>query len=170
MSRLAFVSEENSGWHIIKLNGDIVEGSKAVMSGLQDSIGEHCIFDFRNVRSINTCGIAEWIEFMGTFSPGRSVIYDACSSNIVMLINMVPAFKGTAEVRSLYRTYFCDSCSKTVEVAVVKDQNMPTAEMLKANPSIDDEMSCNQCSDAKELEAEVPADEFYEFLNEDSDR
>ena len=167
MSKLAFAQEENNGWNIVRLNGDIVEGSKSVLKGLENSVGQYCIFDFRNVSSINTCGIAEWIEFLGEFEKDRSVLFDACSSNIVMLINMVPAFQGSAEIRSLYRTYFCDACAKTVEVAVVKDNNMPTVAGLKENPEIDDEIKCGQCPKAETLEAEVPSEEFYEFLNKD---
>lgn len=168
MARLAYSHDESGGWDVVKLNGDIVEGSKDILSQLSNTAGKHCIFDFRNISSINTCGIAEWIEFMAEFGKERDVLYDACSSNIIMLINMVPAFKGKAEVRSLFRTYFCDECSKTIEVPVVKDQNLPTAAALKSNPQLDDEINWQGCDPSHVLEAEVPADEFYEFVNEDA--
>ena len=168
MTKLAFSRVEENGWHIVKLNGAIVEGSKEILSPMNKLNGSNYIFDFRNIASINTCGIAEWIEFMSEFGPGKNIIYDACSSNIVMLINMVPAFKGSAQVRSLFRTYYCDQCSKTVEMAVIKGENMPENNTLKSNPNIDDEVNCNQCKDSYLLEAEVPAEEFYEFLLEDS--
>ncbi|MDA9950966.1 hypothetical protein N9D31_00185 [Oligoflexaceae bacterium] len=168
MTRLTFSRGEEDGWITVKLNGAIIEGSKEAVSSLTNQPDKKIIFDFENVTSINTCGIAEWIKFISDFGKQKNVIYDACSSNIIMLINMVPAFRGGAEIRSLFRTYFCDKCEKTIEVAVVKGKNMPSARELKENPNFDDEIKCSKCNGEEPLEAEVPAEEFFEFIFEEN--
>lgn len=69
-----------------------------------------------NIKSINSCGIREWIKWVGTAGPAN-VIYHECPKVIVDQINMVQGFlPSTGKVMSFYVPYFSDDAGseKTV--------------------------------------------------------
>jgi hypothetical protein len=61
-----------------------------------------------NVKSINSCGIREWIKWVGT-AGGAPVQYFDCPKIIVDQINMVQGFlPATGKVMSFYVPYYSD--------------------------------------------------------------
>lgn len=68
------------------------------------------------VKGINSCGIREWIKWVGT-SGGAKVTYHECPKVIVDQINMVQGFLPTGgKVESFYVPYYSDEAGseKTV--------------------------------------------------------
>ena len=65
------------------------------------------IINFRDVKSINSCGIRTWVNFLKDLS-GREVVYEECPPIIVRQMNMVPSFLGSAKVVSVYVPYVSD--------------------------------------------------------------
>jgi anti-anti-sigma regulatory factor len=63
--------------------------------------------NFRDVKSINSCGIRSWVNFLKDIA-GRQVVYEECPPIIVRQMNMVPSFLGAAKVVSVYVPYVSD--------------------------------------------------------------
>lgn len=64
--------------------------------------------DLSGIRSINSCGIREWIKWIGTAS-GAAIVYDQCPKVIVDQINMVDGFlPSNAKVNSFFVPYYND--------------------------------------------------------------
>jgi hypothetical protein len=61
-----------------------------------------------SVKSINSCGIREWIKWIGGAS-GTKVVYHECPKIIVDQINMVQGFlPANAKVQSFFVPYYND--------------------------------------------------------------
>ncbi|MEN0058314.1 MAG: hypothetical protein AAGB31_05730 [Bdellovibrio sp.] len=64
--------------------------------------------DLNGLKSINSCGIREWIKWMGT-SEGASVSFQNCPKVIVDQMNMVDGFlPSNGKVLSFYVPYYND--------------------------------------------------------------
>ena len=65
-------------------------------------------FDLNSVKSINSCGIREWIKWLGTNSNAK-MTYVNCPKIIVDQINMVDGFlPHNGKVLSFYVPYYND--------------------------------------------------------------
>lgn len=64
--------------------------------------------DLGTLKSINSCGIREWIKWMGT-APAAKISFTQCPKVIVDQINMVDGFlPGNAKVVSFFVPYYND--------------------------------------------------------------
>lgn len=58
------------------------------------------------LKSINSCGIREWIKWMGT-APAAKIVWHECPKVIVDQINMVDGFlPANGQVQSFYVPYY----------------------------------------------------------------
>jgi len=72
--------------------------------------------ELENVKSINSCGIREWIKWMGT-AGGAGVQYHKCPKIIVDQINMVQGFlPATGKVMSFYVPFYNDDSGEEKSV------------------------------------------------------
>ena len=72
--------------------------------------------NLENVKSINSCGIREWIKWIGTGGTA-AVTYLLCPKIIVDQINMVQGFlPANGKVLSFYVPYFCDESGEEKNV------------------------------------------------------
>lgn len=72
--------------------------------------------ELQNVKSINSCGIREWIKWMGTAGPA-GVQYFNCPKIIVDQINMVQGFlPTTGKVMSFYVPFYNDDSGEEKSV------------------------------------------------------
>lgn len=68
------------------------------------------------VKSINSCGIREWIKWMGS-ATGAEIVWHECPKVIVDQINMVDGFlPGNAKVMSFYVPYYNDDAGSEKNV------------------------------------------------------
>lgn len=66
------------------------------------------VFDFSDVKGINSCGIREWIRWIGPHSK-VAMVYKNCPKIIVDQINMVDGFlPSNGFVESFYVPYYSD--------------------------------------------------------------
>jgi hypothetical protein len=66
----------------------------------------HVDLHLGNIKGINSCGIREWIKWIGT-AGGATVQYHECPKMIVDQINMVQGFlPAKGQVMSFYVPYF----------------------------------------------------------------
>lgn len=64
--------------------------------------------DLSGLKSINSCGIREWIKWMGT-APSAAIVFNHCPKVIVDQINMVDGFlPSNAKVQSFFVPYYND--------------------------------------------------------------
>ena len=67
--------------------------------------------DMGGVRSMNSCGAREWINWLSNSS--MTAIYLRCSQTIVMQFNMIKDFLQNGEkVESFLVPTFCETCRK----------------------------------------------------------
>ena len=91
----------------VKLKGPINEESGKVLSDLYDKPNKTIIFDFSKVDYVNSLGIRSWINFLRHIQEGRTIYFEHCTPDIVMQMNMMAHFKGSAIVSSFYGEYSC---------------------------------------------------------------
>jgi hypothetical protein len=116
-------------------------------------------FDLREVQSINSCGVREWMQFMRQFISGRALVMVRCSPAIVLQLNSVHNFRGAARIESVVAPYVCGKCGNEEEhvldlardVVVDKDKSMHV-------PSF----RCAECSTALEFD-DVP-ERYLRFI------
>lgn len=107
MSKFDIKMEKSGDQFKVNVSGVIDEDvdfnaySLAGASNIEMNLGD--------VKSINSCGIREWIKWMGTVS-GAKVVYHNCPKIIVDQINMVQGFlPANGKVMSFFVPYYSDN-------------------------------------------------------------
>ena len=143
---------------LIEYIGPIDAEAEVHLAQLLPKLGKNLVFNFRQVESVNSCGVRSWINFMRELEKEeRNIKFEECTSEIVMQINMIPSFKGKAHIASVYGGYVCDECGHEESVLFTEGKNLPE------DP--DDELpsvTCSQCG--SEMELEEMEEEYFAFL------
>lgn len=108
------------------------------------------------VKSINSCGIREWIKWIGT-AGGAAVTYVDCPKVIVDQINMVQGFlPPQGQVSSFFVPYFAEESGeeKAVIFSLGKEY---TSDGEVSPPMIKD-------STGQEMEMDVIEAKYFKFL------
>lgn len=134
---------------IVQLDGAIDEDT--VFDELHH-LDSPVIFDFKNVTSINSCGIRTWVNFLKDLGT-KKVFYMQCPPLIVRQMNMVPSFMGNATVLSVFVPYVCDKCESEKLVKVGSEQ-------FKSN--LEDAMKCDQCNEG-DMELDGHPQQYFAF-------
>lgn len=148
----------NGEWEKLTYIGAINEDSEVHLPPLLQSLGQKVIVNFRQVENVNSCGVRAWITFMRDLEKGRSIIFEECTPEIVSQINMIPNFKGKADVQSIYGGYTCPNCGNQQNHLFVKGKNLPTSAGDGA-----EEVKCSKCGNATELDE--LEEEFFAWLD-----
>lgn len=111
-------------------------------------------FNFDKITMINSCGIREWIKFLGTIPESAHIIYNNCPQIIIEQINMVHGFfrKG-ASIQSFYAPYYCEKCGTESKIHLTQDQVVNRKAPKKA---------CPKCGTDAEFDA-IEA-QYFSFL------
>lgn len=125
---------KSEGKSIVFLQGDIDEDS--VFDELL-ALGSPVVLDFKDVTSINSCGIRNWVNFLKNLV-GREIYYQQCPPLIVRQMNMVPSFVGHANVLSVFAPYVCEHCEE--EKLVLIDKN-------GFKGAIEESFPCTKCKE-----------------------
>lgn len=106
MGKLDLKIEKNGDTFNVKMGGVIdedVDFSQYPLAGAKT-----VTLQLNDVKSINSCGIREWIKWMGSGNSAQ-IIYENCPKVIVDQINMVDGFlPPNAQVSSFYVPYYND--------------------------------------------------------------
>ena len=148
---------QQNGKDYVKYNGPINEEAEVHLTRLIETLGNNVVFNFRNVEYVNSCGVRAWINFMRELEKGRSVTFEECTPEIVMQMNMIPSFKSSASVFSVYASYHCDNCDNRQFEIFVNGKNLPVSEDAQLPP-----INCKKCG-TKNIEMEELEDEFFAF-------
>jgi anti-anti-sigma regulatory factor len=149
---------QKDGWDHVNYHGPIDAEAEVHLSQLLPKLGKQVVFNFKSVDSVNSCGVRSWINFMRDLQKDqRKVVFEECTGEIVMQINMIPSFKGSATINSVYGCYVCDECGHEEDVLFESGRNLPE--------SPDQElpgMTCSQCG--AEMELEEMEEEYFAVL------
>ena len=154
---IAINIEKNGDWEKLMYTGPINEEAEVHLNQLTTQLGPKVIINFKQVTMVNSCGVRGWVNFMRTLEQNREIIYEECTSEIVMQINMIPSFKGTAKIKSVFGAYSCEDCGNNENVLFENGKNLPASE--------DDEVDAPKCgSCGEEMEMEELEEEFFAFV------
>ena len=140
----------------VHLNGDIDEN--ADLYDLHPQLRGKVVLDLGGVRRINSAGVREWVNFIHEAEPltdGISLL--KCSPAIVMQMNMISNFRGTANVSSFFAPLVCPACH------IERDELIElTPELAAALPGELPEFKCPKCGALLELD-DIP-ERYFAFL------
>lgn len=112
--------------------------------------------DFDSVKSINSCGIREWIKWVGS-SGATQVQYKNCPKIIVDQINMVQGFlPAGGQVMSFYVPYFNEDSGEEKSVLLKNGEHFTEAGVTSL-PAVKD-------SKGAEMEMDVVEAKYFKFL------
>ncbi|SME97058.1 hypothetical protein [Pseudobacteriovorax antillogorgiicola] len=149
---------QKDNWDLVEYVGPIDAEAEVHLEQLLSKLGSQIKFNFKQVESVNSCGVRSWINFMRELEKGdRKIVFEECTSEIVMQINMIPSFKGKAEVKSVYGCYICDECGNEESVLFEAGKNLPSGPITELPGK-----ACSQCG--SEMELEEMEEEYFAFL------
>lgn len=104
MSKFQCKIDRQGSKYLLQLAGTIDEDADFTAISLQGA--SEVYIDLENIKSINSCGIREWIKWIGTI-PNVKLTYAKCPKAIVDQMNMVDGFlPASGQVESFYVPYF----------------------------------------------------------------
>ncbi len=110
----------------------------------------------KDVKSINSCGIREWIKWISSAGEA-TVIYDECPKIIVDQINMVEGFlPAKGKVTSFYVPYYNDDSGE--EKMVLFKQGQEFNEQGVTPPSSVKDSAGN------EMEMDIMESKYFKFI------
>ncbi|MNJ94676.1 hypothetical protein D3C87_123780 [compost metagenome] len=112
--------------------------------------------ELSGLKSINSCGIREWIKWMGS-AGGAQITFNNCPKVIVDQINMVDGFlPSTGKVMSFYVPYYNDDSGSEKNVLFKYGTEFTDSEV---NPpaAVKDE-------DGNEMEMDVIESKYFKFI------
>ncbi len=123
----------------VKLSGVIDEDNE--LGTLADKLGGGtAVIDVSEIERINSCGVRDWVNWLGKAEKGGAkIVLVECSPAIVAQINLVNNFTGQGVVKSFYAPYFCPNCDLE-KVLLVETRDMHGTQPFKA-PSC----RCDEC-------------------------
>ncbi len=147
------IAKEAATWNV-ELSGVIDEDADFTPYSLSGAPG--VTLKLGKVKSINSCGIREWIKWIGT-AGAAPVLYVECPKVIVDQINMVQGFlPAHGHVQSFYVPYFSEESSE--EKAVLFSVGAEyTSEGEVKPPLIKD-------STGQEMEMDIIEAKYFKFL------
>jgi ABC-type transporter Mla MlaB component len=145
-------------WETLTYVGPINEDAEVHLAPMIKSLSPNVIINLRNVEYVNSCGVRAWINFIREAEKGRKLVFEECTPEIVSQINMIPNFRGSASIQSVYAAYMCNSCDEQRWVLFEKGRNLPTS----ATGSID-APKCEGCGNMMEMEE--LEDEFFAWVD-----
>ena len=137
----------------ISFNGQIDEDSDfSSISALENNT---LVFDFEQIKLINSCGVREWINFLEKLNPSFMIIYKKCPQIVIEQINMVHGFirKGT-KVESFYAPYYSEDNDEVVKV------------LLNTSDIIGGKAPVKKSDSGEELEFDAIEAQYFQFISQ----
>jgi len=138
------------------VSGDITETCELATAKLPQGAVK---FDLAGVRTINSCGVREWIGWIGKL--GIQPVYINCTQPVVMQFNMVREFLGNnARVESFMVPAYCETCGTQKNFLLRSGVEFKPGEALE-------EFAITKCAtQGCALEADVDFDSYLYFIED----
>jgi anti-anti-sigma regulatory factor len=145
-ARLAFTIEETEAMAYVRLAGVIDEDNG--LNELTKRIKKPTVvINTADVERINSCGVRDWVTWLGELTRGGAeTILAECSPAIMTQVNLVNNFVGAGTIKSFYAPYFCSSCNTDKMLLVEVD------EALETQPFRPPTCRCDQCDHTMEFD------------------
>ncbi len=140
----------------LTLDGHIDEDAN--LENIPIGKGGELHIDFQKVVAINSCGIREWIKWLGKIPSNKQIVYINCPKIIVDQANMVAGFvPSNGKIKSFYVPYYCEDTDSEKMVLFTEGKEFNGSEV---NPpeNIKDEDT------GKEMEMDVIEAKYFKFL------
>ena len=155
---ITFTIENKGDFDQVNFAGDINEDAEIHLTKLLDTLKDKVVFNLRAISSVNSCGVRAWINFIREAEQNRTLTFEECTPEIVSQINMIPNFRGTAQVKSVYASYACDSCDNEQLKLFEKGRNLPSSSEDEI-----EELKCPKCGELMEMDE--LEEEFFSWLD-----
>ncbi len=154
MSKVDVKLQRTDGKLVVSLAGAIdedVDFSPYILSGNKD-----IELELGGLKSINSCGIREWIKWLGT-TGGATIAFENCPKVIVDQINMVEGFlPANGRVKSFFVPYYNEESGD--EKNVLFRYGIEFSEKGLTPPEHPKD------SDGNEMEMDVVEAKYFKFL------
>lgn len=77
------------------------------------------LFDLKGIRSLNSCGVREWVYFVRQFEKCPDFQFLDVAVVFVDQLNTVPQMLGRARVTSFFAPFYCPQCEEEVNERLV---------------------------------------------------
>jgi hypothetical protein len=91
----------------VQLRGEINENADFTELGRQLHGDVTLLLD--GITRINSCGVREWVNFMRDLRVD-SLLFARCAPVVVLQLNAIYNFRGSARVESFLAPYICETC------------------------------------------------------------
>jgi hypothetical protein len=147
--------ERRGDWDVVRYRGPVNEDT-ALHLPILKSLHHQVIFNFKDVKAINSSGIRTWVLFLRKFTPGRKVAYEECPPTVVTQLNMIPGFHEGVDILSVIAPFTCPTCNRQ-ESELYEASRFP-----KTNDDLEGKR-CPKCGDTMTLGETV--EEYFEFAS-----
>ena len=120
--------------------------------------------DLQGVKSINSVGIREWLNWIKPLSEKSKIVLENCPKPLVFQLNMVEGFlpkNGT--ITSFYVPYFCEKCDTEKDVLFKVGEHVTIG---GGNYEVKfDVKTAKLCDcDPSEMELDATESKYFQFL------
>jgi len=150
--------EKKGQWEQLSYAGPINEDAELHLMPLVTSLGPNVIMNFRKVEFVNSCGVRAWINFLREVEKNRKVIFEECTPEIVSQINMIPNFRGSAHIKSVFASFACEKCDHHSWILFEEGRNLPQSADEGINMP-----KCERCG--ADMEMDELEDEFFAWID-----
>jgi len=138
------------------VSGDITEACD--LGSFNLPISTSIRFDLGNVRTINSCGVREWISWIKKLK--ISPVYTNCPQSVVMQFNMVKELlSNNARVESIRVPAYCENCGEQKVFVLTSGTDFKPGEKLEYVLPRCDKEGCS-------LEPDVDFESYLYFIEE----
>ena len=138
------------------VTGDITEACD--LGGFNLPVSTTIRFDLGGIRTINSCGVREWISWITKLK--ITPVYTNCPQSVVMQFNMVKEFLGNnSRVESFQIPAYCENCGEQKVFLLNSGKEFKPGERLDFNLTLCEKEGCN-------LESDVDFESYFYFIEE----
>ena len=148
---------QRDGYDVVNFDGDIDAEAEVHLGQLLTKIGNKLSSTSNQYQASILVVLEVGLTLRELEAKSPEILFEHCTPEVVMQINMIPSFKGSAKVSSVYGNFICDECGEEKEELFTEGANLPSGENIEL-----DTISCPNCG--AEMELEEMEDEFFAFL------
>lgn len=121
------------------------------------------VFDLEEVKSINSVGIRDWINWRKKFPQGLQFYYKNCPKVIVDQFNILEGFlPAKSVIESFYVPYYCESCDLRHIEKFINESHFVRKTADHPFKILEKEIPCSRCGEI--LSVDVIESKYFRFL------
>jgi anti-anti-sigma regulatory factor len=144
-ARLQVDVKETNDISCVRLSGVVDEDNdlNEVLKRISRSV---VVINTANVERINSCGVRDWVTWLGDLEKRAEIFLVECSPSIMSQVNLVSNFLRSGVILTFFAPYYCVECD-TSRMLIIDAEDARTKLPFKAPTS-----RCEQCDHAMEFD------------------